>query len=154
MYIPPGTILASSSSMEDPNFHKTIIFITEYNEKGAMGFVVNKIFERSLNELIEFSSSPAFPLYAGGPVDKEHLFFIHRRNDIIPGGSFIIDNVYFGGDFKKAIENINNSTLSSSDIKIFIGYCGWDANELEAEIAEGSWIVTDANSEIPFSKNV
>lgn len=154
MHLSPGTILTSSPSLDDPNFQQSIIFITEYNEKGAMGFVVNKIFERALNELVEFSSSPAFPLYDGGPVDQEHLYFIHRRNDLIPGGTFIIDNVYLGGDFKKAIEHINNATLSSSHVKICIGYCGWDANELEAEIAEGSWIVTDASSEIVFSKNV
>lgn len=154
MHISPGTILTSSPSLEDSNFQQSVIFITEKNEKGAMGFVVNKIFGRSLNELVEFSGSPAFPLNDGGPVDKEHLYFIHRRNDLIPGGNLIIDNVYFGGDFKKAIEHINNAALSSSDIKICIGYCGWDANELEAEIAEESWIVTKANSEIVFSINI
>lgn len=154
MQIFSGIILTSSPSLDDPNFQQSVIFITEYNEKGAMGFVVNKIFERALNELVEFSSSPAFPLYDGGPVDQEHLYFIHRRTDLIPGGTFIIDNVHLGGDFKKAIEHINNGTLSSSHVKICIGYCGWDANELEAEIAEGSWIITDASSEIVFSKNV
>ncbi|MFT3703805.1 MAG: YqgE/AlgH family protein [Agriterribacter sp.] len=154
MHISPGTILTSSSSMEDPNFQKTIIFIAEYNEKGALGFVVNKIFERSLNELVEFSSSPAFPLYDGGPVDKDHLYFVHRRNDLIPEGSLVIEEIYLGGDFKKAIEHINHIDISPADIKIFIGYCGWDANELEEEIAEGSWIVTDCNSESVFSKNL
>jgi len=152
MHISPGTILLSAPSMDDPNFKKATVFITEQNEQGAMGFVVNKAFERPLNELVEFSSSPAFPLFAGGPVDKEHLYFIHRRNDLIPEGNLITDGIYVGGNFKKAIEHINNKNLSTADIKIFIGYCGWDANELEAEITEGSWIVTDCNNEIIFSK--
>lgn len=139
--------------MDDPNFQKVIVFITQYNESGAMGFVVNKIFERPLNHLVEFSSSPAFPLYNGGPVDKDHLYFIHRRSDLIPEGSLIIDDIYLGGNFKKAIDHINNKKLTISDVKIFIGYCGWDANELEEEIAEGSWIITDASNEIVFSEN-
>lgn len=137
--------------MDDPNFYRSIIFIAEYNEDGALGFIVNKIFERPLNELVEFSGSPAFPLYKGGPVDNEHLYFIHRRNDLIPGGTLITGNIYFGGDFKQAIKLINNKTLTTADIKIFIGYCGWNANELEEEIAEGSWKPADHLSELVFS---
>lgn len=140
-----GKILTSSSLMDDDNFQHSILFIAEYNKNGAIGFVVNKIFERTLNELVEFSGSPVFPLYDGGPVDKEHLYFIHRRNDIIAGGEHIVDDIYLGGDFNKAIASINNKTITTKDIKIFIGYCGWDADELEAEIEEGSWEVEDYN---------
>ena len=142
--------MLSSQLMEDPNFKNALLFITEYNEKGAMAFVINKIYERPLNALQEFSSSPAFALYNGGPVDKEHLFFIHRCNDLITGGIKIVDDIYFGGDFKKAITHINNKTITNTHIKIFIGYCGWDAEELEAEIAEGSWEITDVTADIIF----
>lgn len=151
MNISAGKILVSSSAMEDPQFKATAVFIAEYNSEGAMGFVLNKIFERPLNALTEFMSSPAFPLYDGGPVDKEHLFFIHRSNDAIPGGTPIINDIYLGGDFTKAIAQINNGTLTPSAIKIFIGYCGWDAGELEAEIAEGSWEITEAAAAGIFS---
>lgn len=136
-----GKILSSTSSMDDPNFDSSVVFIAEHNEQGALGFVINKVFKRTLNELVEFSSSPSFPLYEGGPVDQEHLYFVHRRNELIPGGTNIIDDIYLGGDFQKTIEQINYKTLNPKDIKIFIGYCGWDKDELEAEIAEGSWEV-------------
>ena len=143
MNIIPGTILASSALMDDPAFYDSVVLIVEYNKDGALGFVVNKVFEHSLNELVEFSSSPAFPLHSGGPVDKEHLYFIHQRNDLIAGGTFITGNIYFGGNFKQAISCINNNHLTTADIKIFIGYCGWDADDLENEIAEGSWEIAD-----------
>jgi putative transcriptional regulator len=145
-----GKILISNSSMDDPFFKQSVLFITEHNQQGAMAFVINKTFERPLNELKEFNSSPAFPLFSGGPVDTAHLYFIHRRNDLIPGGTQIIDDIYLGGDFKQAIAHINKNTIKASAIKIFIGYCGWDAMELEAEIAEGSWNVVESAEEVLF----
>jgi putative transcriptional regulator len=105
--------------------------------------VVNKPFNRNLNDLVEFNSSPRFSLFNGGPVDQEHLYFLHRRPDLIPGGTAIDNRIFMGGDFKKAVAAINNHTLSKNDIMIFVGYCGWDAGELEAEINEGSWTITN-----------
>jgi putative transcriptional regulator len=110
-----------------------------------MGFIVNRQFSRGLTELEEFKRGVPFPLYEGGPVDQEHLFFVHQRPDLIPDSTPITEKVYYGGDFKTAVSHINQRTLTGQDIKIFIGYCGWDQEELEAEVAEGSWTVTDAN---------
>ncbi len=139
--------------MDDAYFDKSVLLITEHNEQGAMAFVINKIFERPLNQLLEFSTSPVFALYNGGPVDTAHLFFIHRSNGLITGGRKIIDDIYFGGDFKQAIKLVNNKTITASDIKIFVGYCGWDTMELEAELAEGSWNMVDGNQEIVFAED-
>jgi putative transcriptional regulator len=135
-----GTIITSTSLLNDTIFENATILITEHNEKGAMGFVINKLYDRKLNELEEFKHSMSFPLNDGGPVDREHLFFIHQRPDLIKEGTLVHNNIYLGGDFKAAVRLINNHTLTTKDIKIFIGYCGWDANELEEEIEEGSWL--------------
>ena len=137
--------LRSTAFLDDSLFEKAIIFITEKNEKGAMGFVVNKLFPRPINELVEFKDSIPFPLFEGGPVDQEHLYFIHQRPDLISGGDLIVNNIYLGGDFKSAMMHINNKAITEKDIKIFIGYCGWDHLELEEEIAEGSWVVVKEN---------
>lgn len=139
-----GKFLKSTGRMDDPVFRDTILYIAEHNEQGVLAFIINQVFERPLNELAEFSGSPAFPLYCGGPVDQEHLFFVHCRADIIPGGEQISDGLYLGGHFAKAIEHINEGTLTKAGIKIFIGYSGWDSGELEAEITEGCWeIISD-----------
>jgi putative transcriptional regulator len=143
-----GIFLNSTSKLDDTFFEKTQVFITEHNEKGAIGFVVNRPFSRTFNELEEFKHSKPIPLYDGGPVDQEHLFFIHQRPDLIKDGTPVINNICVGGDFKDAVRLINNNTLSEKDIKLFIGYCGWNDQELEAEIAEGSWEVLKEGS--PF----
>lgn len=137
----PGTIIKSTAALNNSVFEEVQILITENNADGATGFIINKLFERPLNALQEFKQLRYFNLYDGGPVDKEHLFFVHRRPDIIEGGEKIDDTIFYGGNFAQAIAAINNYTLTESDIKIFIGYCGWDAGELEAEMEEGSWEV-------------
>ena len=153
MNINSGSFLISTPPLQDSIFEKTIIFIAEYNEQGSLGFVINNVFPRTLNELVEFNHSKAFPLFDGGPVEKEGLFFLHRRADVIEDGKPITNSVYMGGNFNQAVTCINNSSIQPNNIKLFIGYCGWDAGELEAEIAEGSWMVVDAGIEIVFSYN-
>lgn len=137
-----GTIITSTTLLDDTFFEGAILLITEYNKKGAMGFVINKRFERTLNQLEEFKAGITFPIYDGGPVDREHLYFIHSRPDIISGAEQIAEGLFLGGDFTAAVKAINNKTLTEAEVKIFLGYCGWDTDELDAEIAEGSWEVT------------
>ncbi|WP_207513607.1 YqgE/AlgH family protein [Longitalea luteola] len=145
----PGVFLKSTSLLNDTFFGHTVLFITEYNEKGAMGFVVNQKYPRKLNELVEFNHIKPFPLYVGGPVDQEHLFFIHQRPDLIKGGQPVTDTIYLGGDFTSAVNHIDNHRINENDMKIFLGYCGWDYRELDEEIAEGSWEVLQWKD--PFS---
>lgn len=140
-----GSILISAPSLQDPYFDKVVIYITEHNEKGALGFVMNQLFERRFNELTEFRTSQPFPLYAGGPVDREKLFFIHRIPGSIAAGTPVADGVYYGGDFKQAVQYINTASDAERNLRLFIGYSGWDAHELEAEIEEGSWLPVQAS---------
>jgi len=150
MQLQPGTIIKSTEALKDTVFDDAIIYIAEFNEKGAVGYIINKLFGRSLNELQEFRHSIPFPLYNGGPVDQEHLFFLHRRPDLIEDGIIIVKGIYMGGKFEQAVDCINDNTATRDDIKIFVGYCGWDAGELEAEIEEGSWVVVEEMNETIF----
>lgn len=148
MNITTGTFLRSLPSLDDTNFEQAVIFITEHNEKGATGFVVNKIFPRRLNELEEFKHLPAFPLHEGGPVEQEHLFFIHCRPDLIEDGSLISGSVYLGGNFKQAVACISSRSITEKELKIFVGYCGWDDAQLEEEVEEGSWQIDNHDRDV------
>jgi len=134
-----GISIKSTALLNGSFFEETSILIVEHDDAGTTGFVTNKSFGKSLNDLIEFNHSKPFPLMDGGPVDRLHLFVLHKRPDIIEGGKQLTNGLYLGGNMEQVIEAINNVSATQEDIQLFIGYCGWDVGELEAEVEEGSW---------------
>ena len=134
-----GVYIKSTDALIGSFFEHTTILLVQHNEAGSLGFVTNKSFEKSLHELIEFKHVKPFPLMDGGPVDRDHLFVLHKRPDLIDGGEQIANGLYLGGNMKQVIEAINTRSANEQDIQLFIGYCGWDVGELEAEVEEGSW---------------
>jgi putative transcriptional regulator len=134
-----GIYIKSTDALIGSFFEDTTILIVEHNEAGSIGFVTNKPFGKSLNDLIEFNHAKPFPLMDGGPVDRAHLFIIHKRSDLIEGGKKLTNGFYLGGNMEQVIEVINTSSTNDQEIQLFIGYCGWDVGELEAEVEEGSW---------------
>ncbi len=136
-----GLYIKSTATLNDSIFENTTILIVEHNETGSVGFVTNKPLNKSLHELIEFNNSKPFPLMDGGPVDRDHLFVLHKRPDLIEGGELKTDGLYLGGNMEQVIEAINSNGANQQEIQLFVGYCGWVAGELEAEIEEGSWSI-------------
>lgn len=137
-----GIYIKSTAALIGSFFEDTTILIVQHNEEGSTGFVTNKSFGKSLHELNEFNHSKPFPLMDGGPVDRAHLFVLHKRPDLIEGGEQISNSLYLGGNMEQVIEAINTSSANQQEIQLFIGYCGWDAGELEAELEEGSWTIS------------
>ncbi len=135
-----GIYIKSTDALNGSYFEHTTILIVKHNEEESLGFVTNKPFGKSLHDLIEFNHSKPFPLMDGGPVDREHLFVLHKRPDLIEGGEKMNSGFYLGGNMEQVIEAINTESATQEEIQIFIGYCGWDAGELDAELKEGSWI--------------
>lgn len=137
-----GFYIKSTAALIGSFFENATILIVKHNEDGSIGFVINKSFDKSLDHLIEFKHAKPFPLMDGGPVDRDHLFVLHKRPDLINGGEQISNGFYLGGDMKQVIEAINTISAAQHEIQIFIGYCGWDLGELEEEIKEGSWTLS------------
>ena len=135
-----GIYIKSTDALNGSSFEHTTILIVKHNEEESLGFVTNKPFGKSLHDLIEFNHSKPYPLMDGGPVDREHLFVLHKRPDLIEGGEKMNSGFYLGGNMEQVIEAINTESATQEEIQIFIGYCGWDAGELDAELKEGSWI--------------
>ena len=139
--IAPGLFLKSTSALRGTVFEDTVIVIVQEDPKGSIGFIINQRTSRFLNELEEFRHCKSFTLYLGGPVDQEHIYLVHTRPDLIGGAIKVNNNLYWAGDMNDVVSNIQNRSLNEDQLKIMLGYCGWDAGELQLEIEEGSWLI-------------
>ena len=132
-----GRLLISEPFMIDPNFKRSVILLTEYGSTGSMGFVLNHQSEYMLGDLLP---------------DLRSLHFIHCCPEKIEDGIETADGVYWGGNFETVKSLVTNYQLNDSEIRFFTGYSGWTPGQLEDEIAEDTWIVTDKfTAEIIFS---
>lgn len=143
--IQKGKLLLSEPSMlQDTIFGRSVILITEYNDQGAVGFIINKPIEYNLSELIP-DIEVAMPIYKGGPVEQDSLFFIHNQPELIPYATEVSEGVFWGGDFEIVKELLNNERLTEKNIRFFLGYSGWGNGQLEDEMSKNSWIVVQNN---------
>ncbi len=149
-----GRLLISEPFMMDPNFKRSVILLTEYSEEGAIGFILNHSGEFLLGDILPEVSYSEIPVFTGGPVGNNTLHFIHCCPEKIDGGIEIAKGVFWGGDFDAVKELISAYRLTEKEIRFFTGYSGWTPKQLDDEINEDSWIVTDNVSvETIFSGN-
>tara|TARA_B100000902_G_C27042695_1_gene780156 strand:+ start:313 stop:858 length:546 start_codon:yes stop_codon:yes gene_type:complete len=146
--ITTGTILISKPFMEDKRFEKTVILITEHNENGTVGFVLNR---KTAIDILDFTTSltkKTVTIKQGGPVDNNSLFFIHKHPDLINNCIKIKDGYFWGGDMSDVIEGMNRDEIKAKEILFFTGYSGWEKNQLKEEVNEGSWIIHNTHLDI------
>lgn len=137
-----GSLLISEPFLPDPNFERTVILLCEHNEQGSFGFVLNKPSLLRMNDVIQEMGSFSDILYVGGPVQQDTLHFIHRSPDI-EGGLKIAEGIYWGGNFETVAILLKQDLLKSDDFRFFLGYSGWGEGQLNDEIEQNSWIVSD-----------
>ena len=90
---------------------RTVVFICEHQQEGSMGFVLNRQFEQTMDELItDFEGYPV-PVYYGGPVQMDTIHFLHQYPDLVPGGMEIMKGVYWGGDFEVLTSLVKNKEV-------------------------------------------
>lgn len=135
-------LIAEPSIIGDASFNRSVVLLAEHNEEGSIGFILNKPLEFRLNELVP-DIKKNFLVYNGGPVEQDNLYFIHKVPELIPGSVEISSGIYWGGDFEKIIDLINNGHIKESEIRFFLGYSGWAIFQLEKELSGNSWIVTE-----------
>ncbi len=134
-------LIAEPSIIGDISFNRSVILLADHNDEGSIGFILNKPLEYSLSDLIPDTSSK-LQVFNGGPVEQDNLYFIHQVPDLIPNSIEISLGIFWGGDFEVVLELLKNEKLSKSDIRFFLGYSGWDSEQLESELNSNSWIVS------------
>lgn len=148
----PGMLLIADPFLKDPNFQRTVVFLCEHQDEGSFGFVLNRSYEYTLNELVSGLDDLPIPVFYGGPVQIDTIHFLHQYPDLIPGGYEITDGIFWGGDFEMAINLIRNKQIDPQRIRFYIGYSGWGSGQLNDEMKEKSWLTVQANRKIIFHK--
>ena len=149
-----GILLIADPFLKDPNFLRTVVLLCEHNEEGSFGFVVNRPYGSTLEQLIPEMEGFSLPVFYGGPVQMDTIHFVHQYPDEIPGGQEIMDGVFWGGDFDRAMQLVRSGRADSLKIRFFIGYSGWSDGQLEEEIKEKSWLTVNATKKLLFTDNI
>jgi len=143
-----GRLLISEPSLNDSIFFKSVVLLTHHNDEESIGLILNQPTKINLNEILNNIPLSDFPVYIGGPVEKQSLHFIHTLGEIIPNSKKINDGIYFGGDFETVLELMQEKRITKNEIRFFVGYSGWGEDQLNNEIREEGWIVQDSKHKL------
>lgn len=139
-------LIAEPSILNDDSFNRSIILLTEHNSSSSVGFILNRPLKFTIKDIIpEIDCS--FTVYQGGPVEQDNLYFIHKIPDLIPDSIKVSDNIYWGGNFESLKSLLDGKEIQSSDIRFFLGYTGWGTYQLEEELLNNSWFVSENDFE-------
>jgi len=110
-------LIAEPSILGDLSFNRSVVLLADHNPSGSVGFILNKPLQYTVNDLVP-EVEANFTIYNG---------------------------IFWGGDFEKTRDLINNGTITKDNIRFFLGYTGWDANQLESEMNSNAWILIENN---------
>jgi putative transcriptional regulator len=149
-----GSALISDPLIQDYFFRRSVILIIDYSEEeGALGLVLNKPIFVDINDVLKSVSCKPLPLYSGGPVAIDRVFFLHQLNNVISESEEIIKNVFWGGKEEDFSSFLNKPDYDETKIRPFLGYSSWTPGQLEREVSEGDWVVTEIKSSLVFQNN-
>ena len=147
--------LISVPHMTDTLFEKSVIYICEHNDNGAMGLIINKpLNQKELNGLFQINEKLSIELkssknktFLGGPVLIENIIVLHT-NDIVTKNAIAITNKISISSDKTILKKISDA--NNLKYKIFLGHSGWIGGQLETEIENGDWLIQKSSIDLIF----
>lgn len=139
-------LIAEPSIIGDLSFNRSIIILADHNPEGSIGFILNKPLDFTLQDLIPELES-TFKVYNGGPVEQDSLYYIHRAPHLITDSIEISEGLFWGGNFEDVNELLQQEKLNPKDIRFFLGYSGWESNQLITELLANTWILSKNHHE-------
>lgn len=136
-----GKVLISEPFLYDEMFGRSVILLVDHSTDGTMGLVLNKPLPLSLNDVLkEFKDMSNIPIYKGGPLSTDTLFYLHTLKDV-EDSLQIGKGVYLNGDFDAIRRYILQGNDIDGKIRFFLGYSGWEHDQLCQEIEENTWLI-------------
>ena len=146
-----GRLLLASTTLQDPNFLRTVVLIGMHDEQGALGLVLNRPSAVTVGEAVpalEQMMGPGEPVYVGGPVQPGAIVMLAEFVDPASAGILVLGRIGLPAP-DAPLESLEETTARR---RVFAGYAGWGEGQLEAELAQGDWIAHDPKPEDVFSE--
>ena len=161
-----GNFLVADLDLADPSFHRSVVLLVDHSQEGAFGLVINRPLGLTAAQIVQEPTLPVefperrgkIPLYAGGPVETQAVYALHSglparwtsaaAREIRPG-------IFFEPSFPALQAYVSGQApeLPPDDvplIRLYLGYAGWSAGQLETELEQGAWQVIEARSSLVF----
>ena len=143
--------LLAASRLRDPRFARTVVLLLEYDGSGALGLVINRPTEASLDDVLvaPLPNSEGHAVFAGGPVEHGRMIALLRSRAEVDGAERLFGDVHASG----SMDTLRRALAldgHAADVHAYAGYAGWAPGQLDAEIARGDWIVAPADAESIF----
>lgn len=150
---PPATgkFLVASAELLDPNFAETVVLLVDYNSEGALGVIVNRPTDTLVSEVmpeLEAMSDRSDRIWLGGPVAQWQLVMLARSEGELAEGRLVMGDLYFTAS-RSALESV---LAEQREFRLYVGYAGWSAGQLDQEIERGGWRVLSAEISMVFDK--
>ncbi|MGH2706501.1 MAG: YqgE/AlgH family protein [Actinomycetota bacterium] len=144
-----GSLLVAAGSLFDPNFRRTVVLVAEHGDEGALGLVLNRPADATVEEAAPALAGlvpPGSPVFLGGPVRPEAAVVLAEFEDPALAGKTVLESIGFPPDDAEPdeLEGVRRA-------RVFAGHAGWGPGQLERELEESAWIVDPAGPEDIFS---
>lgn len=142
-----GRLLVATPPLEDANFDRTVIFMLEHHDEGAIGVVINRpsyeALDEPLDRWIDLQSAPS-SVFSGGPVEESALIALAETTEVLTDGGEYLSPIV--GTIASADLTADPALVAAEvrGVRVFRGYAGWGPGQLEGEIEAGAWLVLDS----------
>lgn len=147
-----GKLLVSSRSISDPNFAESVVLLIRYDRQGALGLMINRRTRAPISRVLQdlkMAKHRSDPIYAGGPVEVNTMLGLFRSRKKPDEATAVLSEVYLVSN-KPLLEKTLAVSSGPSDLRLYVGYCGWAGGQLENEVRRGGWWIFDANAGVIF----
>ncbi|MCW5981701.1 MAG: YqgE/AlgH family protein [Bryobacteraceae bacterium] len=150
-----GRFLVARRDIPDPNFSETVIVLVQHDAKGAMGFIINRQTTMEVSRLLrDFKQARgrSDPVYMGGPVSIAGALGLIRSDKKLADARLVFADVYLVSS-KEALEKALTASKDAKSLRMFLGYAGWGAGQLEGEVKMGMWHIFEVDPSVIFDSD-
>lgn len=147
-----GMFLVAARGLRDPRFQESVIILLSYGREGAMGLVINRRMDILVSEILpelSWLDDRTEQVYYGGPVEGHRIFLLVQARKRPDNSVHVFDDVYVSTS-RALFERLVKRPDKNERFRVYAGYAGWAAGQLDAEIRQGDWHITLADAETLF----